>query len=97
MAAAPGATNIVVGLLIVIAAASEVVARRRGLPSVWNGPMLLLGAVAVGFWLAGTPDSPLCDEQSWLQPHGLWHVLTAMLVLVWVDRAAAAAVPDRAP
>ena len=93
MAAAPGATNIVVGLLIVIAAASEVVARRRGLPSVWNGPMLLLGAVAVGLWLAGTPDSPLCDEQSWLQPHGL----TAMLVLVWVDRAAAAAVPDRAP
>jgi 1-acyl-sn-glycerol-3-phosphate acyltransferase len=39
----------------------------------------------------------VCDADSWLQPHGLWHVLTAVVAIAWVDRAYAAADPDRAP
>ena len=65
------------------------VARRRGAPAVWNAALLALAAIAVVLWLTGTTDSPLCAEQSWLQPHGGWHVFTALLVLAWVDRAGA--------
>ena len=42
-------------------------------------------------------DSPLCDEQSLLQPHGLWHVLSALLLLGWFDNAMTATSPERAP
>ena len=48
-------------------------------------------------WWFGTPDSPLCDTDSLFQPHALWHVLTAVLALAWVDSAYAAADPDHPP
>lgn len=93
-ALSPGATNIAVGLLLAIIVGSMSLGRlhrhQQGLAAVWNTPMLLLTALAVPAWLAGTPGSPICDEQSLVQPHGLWHLLTALLALAWADRAAAA-------
>jgi glycerol-3-phosphate O-acyltransferase / dihydroxyacetone phosphate acyltransferase len=41
--------------------------------------------------------SPACDAESWLQPHGVWHVLTAVVALAWVDRAYGAVDPANAP
>lgn len=58
--------------------------------AVWLWPLLGLGAVAIAMWALGTPDSPACRAESWLQPHGLWHVLTALAAIAWVDRAYAA-------
>lgn len=84
-----GWTNAVTGALVVTIVAAEVVARRRGRRPVWGvGPVALL-AVAVVTWLAGTSESPLCDEDSLLQLHGAWHLLAAVVVVVWADRAAA--------
>ena len=71
-------------------AVSEFVARRRGLPPVWTAGLLLLVGVALVFWVFGTPTSPVCDSDSWVQPHGVWHLLTALVALVWVDVAVAA-------
>ena len=88
-AAAPGATSVVVGIVVAATVVAEIVARRRGAPAVWTVPLLVLVGVAGAVWFTGSTDSPLCDEQSWLQPHGAWHVLTALLVLAWVDRAGA--------
>ncbi|MGA7758456.1 MAG: 1-acyl-sn-glycerol-3-phosphate acyltransferase [Ilumatobacteraceae bacterium] len=94
---APGATNATAAIAIAVIVGASLLARRRGLPGVWTPPLLVLGAVAGALWLLGTPDSPACEADSWLQPHGLWHLLTAVAALAWVDSAYAADRPDRAP
>ena len=94
---APGVTNIAVAVTVVVIVITSLIARRRAMTAVWSWPLLGLGGVAIATWALGTPDSPACSADSWLQPHGLWHVLTAVVALAWVDRAYAAADPDRAP
>jgi 1-acyl-sn-glycerol-3-phosphate acyltransferase len=91
------ATNVTVAVTIVVIVAASSVAWRRGLPPVWSAPLLVLGTIAVGAWVLGRSDSVLCDPDAWLQPHALWHVLTAVLAIGWVDRAYAANDPSRAP
>ena len=92
-ALAPSATNVMVGVLVAATVGAELVARRRGLPGVWNAPLVALAVGAGVVWWAGTPGSPLCDPGSWVQPHGGWHLLTALLVLGWIDQASYAADP----
>ncbi len=89
VAAAASVVNVVVAILVGTVVAAELAARRRHQPAVWNCPLLLLVAVAAAAWLAGTTASPLCAEQSWLQPHGAWHVMSALVILAWTDRASA--------
>jgi len=96
-ALAPDATNIAVGVAVAIIVAASLIARRRSMRAVWSWPLLGLGAIAISMWALGTPGSPACDADSWLQPHGLWHVLTAIVAIAWVDRAYAAADPAHAP
>jgi hypothetical protein len=90
VSSAVGATSVVAAALGVVVAATEVVARRRRLPRVWTVSLLALAAVAAVTWMAGRTDGALCDEQSWLQPHGLWHVLSALLLLGWFANASTA-------
>jgi hypothetical protein len=94
VASAVGATSVVAAALGVIVATTELVARRRGLPRVWTVALLVLAAVSAVAWIAGRTDGALCDEQSWLQPHGLWHVLSAAVLLGWFASASTAA-PER--
>src|SRR5690606_25558296 len=94
---APGATNIAVGATIAVIVVSSLVARRRNLAGVWSLPLLALGAVAVATWVLGTRASPLCQPDNWLQPHGFWHALTAIMVIGWVDAAYGAGRPEQAP
>ena len=82
-----GATSMAVGVITTVVVASEVMARRRRGAAVWTGGLLGLGAVAIGMWMVGKSESTLCASQAWLQPHGAWHVLSAMLLLAWIDRA----------
>ena len=96
-AVAPGATNATVIVAVGVALAASAIAHRRKMTAVWNAPLLILTAIALLSWAAGTADSPACVADSWLQPHGLWHILTAVLLLAWVDQAYAAEMPDRAP
>lgn len=51
---------------------------------------LLLGAVVFALSRTG---GPLCQPESWLQGHGIWHVLTAAALALW----AVTALPDRNP
>jgi 1-acyl-sn-glycerol-3-phosphate acyltransferase len=96
-ALAPGATNVAVGIVVAVIVIASLLARRRSMAAVWSWPLLALGIVAIGMWALGTPASPACDADSWLQPHGLWHVLTAIVALAWVDRAYGASDPNHAP
>ncbi|MDQ4098907.1 MAG: ceramidase [Chloroflexota bacterium] len=82
-----GATNLAVGVITTVIVASEVMARRRAATAVWSGGLVGLGALATGMWMIGRSGSTLCDSQAWLQPHGAWHVLSAMLLLAWIGRA----------
>lgn len=88
---ARGSTNVTAGVAVAVIVVSSTIAWRRGWPGVWSTPLLVLGAVAIGFWFLGRPGSVACDPESWLQPHAVWHLLTAVLALAWVDRAYATA------
>lgn len=96
-AAAPGTTNIVAVIAGVVIVIASLLARRRRLAGVWPAPLLVLSAIAVATWVIGTPDSPLCEPHSWLQPHGVWHVLTAVVALAWADSVYAASQPEHPP
>lgn len=41
------------------------------------------GAVALASYAAGRTSSPLCNPESLVQPHGLWHLATAAAVALW--------------
>ncbi|MEO1064692.1 MAG: 1-acyl-sn-glycerol-3-phosphate acyltransferase [Actinomycetota bacterium] len=84
------------GVLVGVILLAEVLARRQGLPAVWSAGPLALAAVAGVTWILGRTDSPVCDPSALTQPHALWHVLSALLVLVWIDRTAGATPDGRA-
>jgi hypothetical protein len=88
LASTVGATSLVAAVSIVVAGAAEATARRRGLRAVWTGPLLAVAGLAAAAWLAGSTGGPWCDPEAWWQPHALWHVLTALVVLAWTGRAA---------
>ena len=96
-AVAPGATNATVAVAVVVIVVTSMIARRRGLTGVWSPVLLVFGSIAGAAWAFGSPDSPLCDTDSLAQPHGIWHVLTAVVALAWVDSAYAADDPAHAP
>jgi hypothetical protein len=59
-----------------------VVSVLRGRDYVTLAPLLLLAAVAV-FGRLGATGGPLCDPDSLLQPHGVWHLGAAAAVAWW--------------
>ena len=50
--------------------------RRRYIPWFWVGIASFLTAYAI--WLTGTGTHPECSPDSLLQPHAVWHLLTAV-------------------
>lgn len=96
-AVAPGATNATVAIAVVTIVVASLLARQRRLAGVWSVPLLTLCGVAVAMWAFGSAGSPTCDPGGWLQPHAIWHVLTAVVALAWVDNAVAAMDPVHAP
>jgi len=84
-----GGVSVVAVALVVGVVVAEAVARRREprLPRVFDAPfsaLLVVAGVAYGF---GRSGSPLCDPDSVVQLHGAWHVLSALALVVWADRA----------
>ena len=67
---------------VVMTVAAVVSILRRDRSSAAIAPMLLLGAVAV-FGRLGTTGGPLCDPESVLQPHAVWHLGAAAAVAGW--------------
>lgn len=86
----PGATSVVVGLALVVLVAGEVWARRCGLAPVLELRLVAVASIAVLAWWTGRTGGALCRPGSLLQPHALWHVLSAATVVLWARRAMAA-------
>jgi len=49
--------------------------QRTYVPWFFLGMASYLGAFAI--WQTGKPDHPWCDPDTWLQAHGMWHLMTA--------------------
>lgn len=82
-----GSTNAIVAAAIVAIVVSDLLARRRGMTPVANRRLVAFATVAVVLWFLGRGESPLCDPDSPLQFHALWHIVSALLLLGWADRA----------
>lgn len=80
-------TNVLVGVSIGLVVLADMAARRRALATVANPALVALGTVSVILWWLGRSESPLCDPESPLQFHAVWHVTSAVLLLGWADRA----------
>ena len=75
-------------LLIAAVAGNRRFHRRSVLPGVTRVRLLTLlsiGAVAGSAYVFGRTGSPLCDPDSWLQLHGVWHIATAVAFVVVAD------------
>lgn len=86
----PDAAAIATGVVAVTAIVAEVIVYRRHLrPSPVSRQRRLsvaivgVGAVAASMWLLGRTDGPVCDPDSPLQLHGLWHVVSAVAFGLW--------------
>jgi 1-acyl-sn-glycerol-3-phosphate acyltransferase len=82
---APALSTLGTAALAFVVVVAERVARRRGRVPVWRLGLVVLGGLAVATWFAGRSDSPTCDPGSWMQWHGLWHLMSALVVLAWAD------------
>lgn len=82
---APALSTLGTAVLVAVVIGAEVTARRRGRAPVWRVGLVGLGAVAVITWFAGRSGAPTCDPESWLQWHGVWHLMSALVVIAWAD------------
>ena len=98
---APQVSPALAGVVAAGLAVTEVLIYRRGLrrPSaaLWAA-LTALGIGAIVFSLSRT-SGPLCDPNSWLQGHAVWHVMTALALALWATTALTAmpAMPPNQP
>jgi len=55
--------------------ASRPALKRTYTPWFFLGMFSYLAAFLI--WLQGYPDTPYCQPDSWIQPHAIWHLMTA--------------------
>jgi len=92
----------VTGLVVVGAVIAEVLVIRRGLRvrppwmATWRWYAIMAGVLAVAGLanVLGRTDAPLCEADSVLQLHGLWHIMTAVVFGLWAVIAFPATAPD---
>lgn len=89
LAVLPDSTNIAVALLVVVASVAYGNVRLSGVgwPTWRDVPFVVVAALAVTFFLLGRTSSPACAAGSQFQFHGLWHVATAVLAVMWAATA----------
>lgn len=97
---APDVANVLTGVLLVVLVTAEVMIRRRRLRDVDPARQRRIDASIVGValvagtaWVTGRTGAPLCDPESELQLHGLWHVLSSVVFGLWWWQALG--VPER--
>lgn len=77
----PGISNALVGIVIILLIASNVVTwTHTGPIRLWHAMAIGVLIAAVALNLAGRTDSPWCDPSTLLQAHAGWHVLAAVFL-----------------
>jgi hypothetical protein len=89
-AVAPDSIGVISGLLVGTLFAAEVVVFRRRLrlaprhDQTRKYVVMTVVLVAAGaLWVLGRTDSPICEPDSYFQPHGLWHITSAIVFGLW--------------
>lgn len=84
------AATVVTGVVIFGVLVAEVVIDRRGLRDLDRRrqrqaqvAIIAVAAVAGASWLLGRTDSPVCEPDSVIQFHGLWHVISSAIFGLW--------------
>ncbi len=67
-------------IALTLLALVSILRRNHSQTTLW--PLLLLTVVAI-FGRLGATGGPLCDPESLLQPHGIWHLGAAIAVTWW--------------
>ena len=88
--AVPDAAAALSGLVLVGLVVAEVLVFRRGARP-WSRDHQVRGYLAIGgvlvvagaLWFLGRTDSPVCDPDSIVQFHGLWHLVSATVFGLW--------------
>ncbi|MEN8240015.1 MAG: hypothetical protein ABFR53_12545, partial [Actinomycetota bacterium] len=76
---APGAANVLMVATVALLVASDTWLRRRGrASSSWYTVSLAAIVAGTAMFLLGRTGAPLCDPDSLLQGHSLWHVFAAV-------------------
>ncbi len=85
LVAFPDATNIAVAVLVVLAMSAHAIVRARRVrrPTWRDVPFVVVAALAAASFLLGRTGSFACAAGSRFQFHGLWHVATAILAVMW--------------
>jgi 1-acyl-sn-glycerol-3-phosphate acyltransferase len=85
----PDATDAVVVVLVAVALVAFVVqrVRTRARPAWSDLPFVLIAAFAIVAFLLGRTGSLACHADAVFQWHGVWHVATAVLAVVWARAA----------
>jgi hypothetical protein len=75
----PGVTNVITGVTVALLVIGDVLVRRVGtVPRTWFSGAMVALAVAVTFLVLGRTGNLLCDPESVVQGHALWHVFGAV-------------------
>lgn len=84
---APAVVGPLTGALVGSAVLAELLVARRGLrPSRRPGlvvAIVLVGVLSVIAWVLGRSDSGVCDPESALQFHAVWHATSATVLGLW--------------
>ena len=85
----PDATNAAAVVLVTVALVAFLVRRirTRARPAWSDLPFAAVAVLAVGAFLLGRTGSPACDGDSAFQWHGIWHIGTAVLAVIWARAA----------
>ena len=81
----PTATNVLTTVSVVLLVASDIPLHRiGGIAGRWYVAALGLLVFALGFFVIGRSGAPLCDADSLLQGHAMWHGLSAVALGAYV-------------
>lgn len=76
---APGATNILTAASVAALVLADIALfGRSGRGTAWYVVAIVSLALAIASLVLGRTDAPLCEPEAWHQPHGAWHVLSAV-------------------
>lgn len=81
----PGTTNVMTALVVLALVVSDIILERSGGGIdrlVWVASLVSMG-IAVLFFVLGRTGGPLCDPDSLLQGHALWHVFAAVAITLY--------------
>lgn len=87
----PSSTNFIAGIAVLTLAIVDVALHRATFPRSrwWIASIVTMGLAGL-FFLLGRTGGPICDSDSVIQGHALWHILSGVALWIYFEATAAA-------